>query len=109
MECSTPLAPKGLIALFAFLVFTAEAAAVQPGKTLEWKSPMGRVIFDGKVHADRGLTCDDCHKRIFQQKKGPSDFKMADIKMRRFCGECHNGSKAFNANDGANCSRCHIK
>ncbi|MEW6739744.1 MAG: c(7)-type cytochrome triheme domain-containing protein [Nitrospirota bacterium] len=98
---------SSIIAALTIAALANIATAVPPGKVLEWKTPMGTVIFNGKIHQEKGLVCDNCHPKIFQQKRGSSDFKMTDIKMRRFCGECHNGTKAFNANEGNNCIRCH--
>jgi c(7)-type cytochrome triheme protein len=70
---------------------------------------MGKVTFDGKVHADKGLKCLDCHSKIFKMKKGSTEMKMADIHAGKFCGECHNGTKAFETNKPENCVKCHKK
>lgn len=87
--------------------FFSLASAVPPGMTVEFtKSPMGKVVFSGQVHADKGLKCDDCHPKIFEQKKGTAQIKMEDHqKGEKFCFTCHNGTKSFKA-DG-NCNRCH--
>lgn len=85
------------------------ALAVPPGKTASWDAPMGRVTFDGKAHADSGLKCLDCHSKIFRMKNGSTEMKMADINAGRFCGVCHNGSKAFETNNPENCKKCHKK
>jgi c(7)-type cytochrome triheme protein len=98
-----------LTLLLAGGIFVGSAGAVPPGKTAEWDAPMGKVTFDGKVHADKGLKCLDCHSKIFKMKKGSTEMKMADINGGKFCGECHNGTKAFETNNPANCVRCHKK
>ena len=85
------------------------ALAVPPGKTVAWETPMGKVTFDGKIHADKGLKCLDCHSKIFRMKKGSTEMKMADIHAGKFCGECHNGTKAYATNNPDNCVRCHKK
>ena len=90
-------------------IIATSAEAVPPGKTAEWDAPMGKVTFDGKVHADKGLKCLDCHSKIFKMKKGSTEMKMADIHAGKFCGECHNGKKAFETNNPDNCVRCHKK
>src|ERR1700752_946760 len=90
-------------------ILAASAGAVPPGKTVDWDAPMGKVPFDGKVHADKGLKCLDCHSKIFKMKKGTAEMKMADIHAGKFCGECHNGKKAFETNNPDNCVRCHKK
>lgn len=86
------------------------ALAVAPGKTVEYEGKgAGKVVFDGKIHTDKGLKCNDCHTKIFQMKKGTAKITMADINAGKLCGECHNGTKAFKASDPANCAKCHKK
>ena len=97
-----------LVALVTVMLY-ANAMAVQSGKTLNWDSPQGKVTFDGKVHADKGLKCTECHTKIFKMKKDSAAMKMADLNAGKFCGECHNGTKAFKTNDNANCTKCHKK
>ena len=94
-----------LVAVF----FVNYAQAIQPGKTVTWNTPMGKVVFDGKNHADAGVKCLDCHSKIFKMKKGSTEMTMADITAGKFCGKCHNGSKAFSAKDKGNCEICHSK
>ena len=91
------------------LMIAGNAMAVPAGKTLNWDSSQGKVTFDGKIHVDKGLKCKDCHANIFKMKKGTAVMKMADINAGKFCGECHNGTKAFKAQDNANCTKCHKK
>lgn len=103
------------IFLSAFITISfiaGQVYAVPPGRTLEWtgaKGSPGKVVFDGKVHADKGLKCNDCHTKIFPMKKGATKITMADINAGKNCGECHNGTKAFKSSDEANCARCHKK
>ncbi len=107
-ECMRIL--TAVLAVLIVVVFIGSAMAVPPGKTVEFKgSPMGKVTLEGKTHAEKGLTCMDCHTKIFQMKKGTAKMKMADINAGKFCGECHNGTKAFKASDAANCIKCHKK
>lgn len=94
--------------LLAAALWMGSAIAVPPGKTVEFAAPNGKVIFDGKAHA-QGAKCPDCHPKVFQMKKGADKFKMADINAGKACGVCHDGKKAFKANDPANCSKCHKK
>jgi c(7)-type cytochrome triheme protein len=98
-----------IIAILAAMAFAGSALAVPSGKSVEWSTPSGKVIFDGKVHADKGLKCGDCHTKIFKMKKGADEMTMAEINSGKFCGECHNGEKAFKTSDPANCARCHKK
>ena len=97
------------LALLVTVAFAGKAFAVASGKTVEFADGTnGKVIFDGKIHADKGLKCSDCHPKIFPMKKG-SGFKMADLNAGKACGTCHNGEKAFKTSDNANCSKCHKK
>lgn len=98
------------VAMLVIVAFVGSALAVPPGKTVEFAGGgAGKVVFDGKTHADKGLKCNDCHTKIFQMKKGTAKIKMADLNAGKFCGECHNGTKAFKTSDAANCAKCHKK
>jgi len=101
----------GIMAALLMSLPVTNAMAVPAGKTLDWESPQGKVTFDGKLHADKGLKCADCHTKpaIFKMKKGSTAMKMADLNAGKFCGECHNGAKAFKTDDKANCVKCHKK
>lgn len=103
---------RGVLVLTAILVLALVGAslAVQPGKTLTFdKSNLGPVAFDGRKHAEAGLKCTDCHKAdLFpRMKKGTVKITMDDIYEGKFCGACHDGSKAFAPRE--NCTRCHVK
>ena len=82
-----------------------QAMAVSAGKTLEWKTSNGTVVFKGADHAGKGLKCSECHTKIFPYKKG--EMKMAEIYAGKMCGECHNGKRAFKP--AGNCAKCHSK
>ena len=100
----------GILAAFAALALSiGNVMAVPPGRTLEFASPMGKVTFDGKVHADKGLQCADCHfkPKLFEMKKGGDKMSMAAMGEGKFCGACHNGAKAFNVKAPADCVKCH--
>jgi c(7)-type cytochrome triheme protein len=99
------------IVVVVTLAMTVTAFAVPSGKTVEFDGKgAGKVVFTGKVHADKGLKCADCHQSgLFKMKKGADAITMNDINAGKFCGHCHNGSKAFSAKDAANCSKCHKK
>jgi len=99
-----------LVGLVATIAFSGIATAVPPGKTVEFNGgPMGNVVFDGKVHASKGLKCNACHTKIFKMKKGADKITMAAIREGKFCGTCHDGKAAFKANDPAKCKTCHVK
>jgi len=101
---------SGILAVFAALVLSiGNAMAVPPGKTVEFASPVGKVIFEGKVHADKGLQCADCHvnPKLFEMKKSGDRMTMAAMNEGKFCGTCHNAKKAFSVKSPADCAKCH--
>ena len=99
-----------LFTLVIAVVFIGSAMAVPPGKTVEFAGGgAGKVVFDGKTHADKGLKCNDCHTKLFPMKKGTEKLTMADMKAGKNCGACHNGTKSFGVADQATCAKCHKK
>ena len=73
------------------------------------------AIFSHKKHTEREhLRCIECHPKVFIMKVGKNVVKkgqltMAEMKKGKYCGNCHNGHKAFSVNDIASCKRCHPK
>jgi c(7)-type cytochrome triheme protein len=101
-----------LAMVLAGFFLIGSAMAVAPGKTVEFDGGgKGKVVFDGKVHADKGSKCADCHTnpKLFAMKKGTEKITMADINAGKSCGACHDGKKAFKADDAASCDKCHKK
>ncbi len=100
----------GILTVFAALMLSiGNVMAVPAGKTVEFASPKGKVIFDGKVHADKGFKCADCHvkPKLFQMKKGSDKISHAAMNEGKFCGSCHDGKKAFGIKAPADCVKCH--
>ncbi|OGW56659.1 MAG: hypothetical protein A2Z09_02365 [Nitrospirae bacterium RBG_16_43_8] len=102
-----------ILAIAVAVVFAGSAIAVGPGKTLEFPGgEKGKVVFDGKIHADKGNKCAACHPAIFPMK-GPGKEGTVKItaphKAGEQCGTCHDGTKAFSSTDEANCAKCHKK
>jgi len=95
--------------VLALLALIGNASAVPSGKTLEFAGDNGpgKVIFDGKIHADKGLKCKDCHTDIFKMKKGAEKITKADHEAGKLCFSCHNGTKAFAPAD--DCKKCYKK
>ena len=93
------------------LAMAVSAFAVPAGKTVEFDGKgAGKVVFDGKIHADKGGKCADCHQSgLFKMKKGADVMTMKDMEAGKFCGACHNGTKAFSVKDKAACAKCHKK
>ena len=56
-----------VMVVLAGSIFVSHAQAIQPGKTVTWNTPMGKVVFDGKNHADAGVKCLDCHSKILSK------------------------------------------
>lgn len=100
-----------LAGVLALMLSIGNAMAVPAGKVEFAGGGKGKVTFDAKVHADKGLKCPDCHTKpkLFEMKKGKDKITMADINAGKFCGGCHDGKKAFSAKDDANCVKCHKK
>lgn len=98
-----------ILAVLIAVVFIGSAMAVPPGKTVEYAGGgAGKVIFDGKIHADKGTKCNDCHTKIFPMKKAAAGtYTMADMNAGKNCGTCHNGEKAFKSSEPADCAKCH--
>jgi c(7)-type cytochrome triheme protein len=97
------------VVVLAAALAMGSAWAVPVGKTIEYTaSKEGKVVMDGKAHADKGLKCPDCHTKIWPMKKGAA-MKMADMNAGKECGTCHDGKKAFATSDKANCNKCHKK
>ena len=94
---------------FVLLFAASESSAVPEGLTLTWPgNGAGKVIFDGTIHAKKGLQCDACHVAgLFQTKYGGDKMTMADLNRGKFCGACHNGKRAFSTSDQKQCHRCH--
>jgi len=75
----------------------------------------GRVVFDGKLHASKKLTCGDCHEgsafsfALFEMKRGANVISMRNMELGRYCGYCHDGKQAFSTTNSLNCSKCHQK
>ena len=98
-----------LLAVFLSGTLVADVFAVAPGKTVEYKGgETGKVVFDGKGHADKGAKCTDCHTKLWPMKKGEG-MKMADMNDKKLCGACHNGQQAFSTSKQEDCAKCHKK
>ncbi|MDA8099957.1 MAG: cytochrome c3 family protein [Nitrospiraceae bacterium] len=96
-----------VIVVVSLAMATAAMASMKPVEFAGGGA--GKVTFDNKVHMGKGLKCTDCHDAIFKKKVGGNPMKMKDINEGKFCGACHNGTKAFKASDPANCGKCHKK
>jgi c(7)-type cytochrome triheme protein len=103
--------PVVLPVIVLLFLLPALSLAVPEGLTLTWTGGgAGAVVFDGTIHAKKGLNCDACHVAgQFHTRKGADPINMDALKKDQYCGTCHNGTKAFGTKDKASCNRCHKK
>ncbi len=100
-----------LLTVAISLALVGAVFAVPPGKTVEFPGgKMGKVTFSGQIHASKGLKCPDCHTKIWKMSKTANPkMTMQEINSGKYCGVCHNGTKAFATKDEKNCGKCHKK
>jgi c(7)-type cytochrome triheme protein len=80
----------------------ASVHAVDGNNALTYRGgPQGRVIFDGRTHAAKGLACNSCHSALFPTQR-TGLITMGDHTTGTKCFACHDGTKAFN-----DCASCH--
>jgi len=83
--------------------------------TLTSEDKSSTAVFSHQKHAQREkLKCIECHPNIFIMKVGEGVIKkgqltMEEMKKGKYCGNCHNGGKAFDLKDLKHCRRCHPK
>lgn len=103
--------------LRSLLVALGFALLLVAGQPL-FAAPPGDVVFEGKTEGPvtfkhethtKDFKCAECHPAVFKMKKGGSGVTMDGINEGKFCGTCHNGEKAFKANEEASCTKCHVK
>jgi len=85
------------------------ALAVGPAKKFVYENKAaGRVVLDGKSHADAGLKCAACHPGLYKTKPPFQKITMADLNAGKSCAtaNCHDGKKSFGVRE---CSKCHGK
>lgn len=91
------------ILALAICLAAGVACATHDKALLYGGAGQGRVIFDGRLHASKGMLCNDCHGAIFATSK-KALITMEDHEKPVACFTCHNGTKAFN-----DCELCHRK
>lgn len=95
----------------------AQPKLPEPFAFPQGKDSPGTATFDHAKHRDAGVDkCTACHTKVFKFKKGETGpLSMAKMKAGEQCGACHNGKAqvgskvVFDAQDKANCERCHKK
>ncbi|MFZ3065426.1 MAG: cytochrome c3 family protein [Nitrospirota bacterium] len=111
MKISRKILMQSAIFVLSIFIIVSMAMAVVPELNLVFEvKDMGKVTFNGKIHADKGLKCIDCHPTPFPNKRSAAGtYKMEKMNKGENCGICHNGTKAFKTSDPANCTKCHKK
>ncbi|ADY73353.1 hypothetical protein Dester_0706 [Desulfurobacterium thermolithotrophum DSM 11699] len=98
---------SGALLLSGLFIFGCFEGGVL-NKDLVFKNKNGDVVFSHVYHVKAAKQhCSYCHPKIFHKKFGKDKFSMHDIWQGKYCGVCHNGSKAFDAKNPKNCLRCH--
>ncbi|MFA6055282.1 MAG: c(7)-type cytochrome triheme domain-containing protein [Thermodesulfovibrionales bacterium] len=110
---------KSLVTVLGLLIaLTLTSSAFAGMNALKYKGgDLGEVTFDGKAHNTKlgPGKCMECHKgnTPFAMKKpgaeGSTKITKADHVDGKFCGVCHNGTKAFAWKEGSDCTKCHKK
>lgn len=83
--------------------------------TLSDATGKSTAVFSHKKHTTREkLRCIECHPKVFIMKVDDKVVKggqltMEEMKKGKYCGCCHNGTKAFSVSDVKSCRRCHPK
>jgi c(7)-type cytochrome triheme protein len=102
----------GILAVILALMLSIGNAMAMPAGKIEYAGgDKGKVTYDAKAHADKGLKCPDCHTKpkLFEMKKGKDKLTMKDMGEGKFCGACHDGKKTFGVKAEADCVKCHKK
>jgi phosphate transport system substrate-binding protein len=102
---------KTLLACLLLCLLSGSSRASSGGAILTYRGGAeGKVVFDGREHASKGLTCNDCHTRLARNGKQLFETRkrglisLGDHGGDTKCFACHNGRDAFD-----DCSRCHRK
>jgi len=100
----------GLIASFVLILSPFPVSAKIGGDDITY-SPKGagKVTFRHEYHVQqKGMKCSNCHYKTFQMA-GKDSYKMdmGSLTKGKFCGSCHDGSKAFDVKEAQSCKRCH--
>jgi c(7)-type cytochrome triheme protein len=115
-----------LVTVALIVGFGLGALAASPGEAQpkippdfayeQGKDSPGAVSFSHEKHKEKTEKCTACHTKIFKMKKGQTGTPTMDkMKAGEQCGACHNGKTkmgsavVFNADDKANCEKCHKK
>ncbi len=98
-----------IVVVCMILIAAVPATAGTGGGDLTFSPPNAKpVTFSHEEHVNvKELKCSACHNHTFQMGKNEDKMDMSKMTKGLFCGHCHNGTKAFDVKDKANCNRCH--
>ncbi len=99
-----------VIAVFCLASSAGMAAADVGGGDLTFKPANAKpVTFSHEQHVTvKELKCSGCHNNsMFHMAKGSDQMDMSKFTKGQFCGHCHDGVRAFDVKDKANCGKCH--
>lgn len=100
-----PLAMAVMLALGSALVVPA-VSATDGNTTLVYRGgSRGKVLFDGRIHAAQGITCNTCHAALFDTHKSGL-ITEADHDGQGKCFACHGGDKPGMPKATSNCKDC---
>jgi len=68
---------------------------------------LGPVTFSHQNHVGMDLKCTECHNDVFKAKAHANKITMDEINAGKQCGTCHNGKRAFAADE--DCMKCHTE
>ncbi|MCK5194533.1 MAG: hypothetical protein KAQ71_12035 [Desulfobulbaceae bacterium] len=82
-----------------------------PAAPIVWGESVRKSHFEHAIHTvGLGLECESCHDDLFEMETGAvlanEDFTMAGLAEGKYCGACHDGESAFDAN--SQCELCHV-
>jgi c(7)-type cytochrome triheme protein len=69
-------------------------------------SSPGKVTFRHEIHLKGAGSCTACHPKLFKMASSPP-LPNGGMHEKTACGACHDGNKAFAAEDADSCTRCH--
>lgn len=101
-----------IAALFALILSLLPLTAISKvggGDITYTPKAANKVVFQHEYHVRlKGMRCNNCHYKTFQMR-GNSEYSMdmTTLTKGKFCGSCHDGTKAFSVKDAAVCARCH--
>ena len=95
----------------AFMVAAAGSSfALKKDIAFKTVGDEGTVVFSHALHTETAkIKCNQCHPKLFQMRHVDISITMGDIADGKYCGSCHDGTKAISGIDPDKCVLCHKK